>query len=84
MIIHADMFLRTWNELEYRQDSMCSTKGAHTEVYEGKLKTLREFCCKPQRGACVYFNLFKNRVVMKPRSNFVDTLYFSRLTLCVS
>jgi len=43
MIIHADMFLRTWNELEYRQDGICSTKGAHTEVHEGKLKTSESF-----------------------------------------
>jgi hypothetical protein len=37
MIIHADMLLRTWKELEYRLD-ICATKGAHTEVYKGKLK----------------------------------------------
>jgi len=37
------MFRRTWNELEYRQDGICSTKGAHTKVYECKLKTLESF-----------------------------------------
>jgi len=41
MIIHADMLLRTWKELEYRQDG--STKSVHTEVYEGKLKTSESF-----------------------------------------
>jgi hypothetical protein len=30
-------------DLEYRQDGICSTKGAHTQVYEGKLKTLESF-----------------------------------------
>jgi hypothetical protein len=28
----TDMLLRTWKELEYREDSVSATKGAHTEV----------------------------------------------------
>jgi hypothetical protein len=43
MLIHADMLLRTWKELEYRLDVICATKSAHTEVYEGKLKTSESF-----------------------------------------
>jgi hypothetical protein len=39
--IHADMFLRTWQELDYRLDIVCASKGAYTEVYYGRLKTLK-------------------------------------------
>jgi hypothetical protein len=31
--IPADMLHRTWQELEYRQDVLRATKGAHIEVY---------------------------------------------------
>lgn len=30
--VHADMLLRTWQELEYRLDIVRATKGAHIEV----------------------------------------------------
>jgi len=36
---------------------------------------LREVNCKPQQVAFVYLNLLKNRVVLNPRWNFVDSLY---------
>jgi hypothetical protein len=39
MTIHADMLLRTWQELDYQLDIIRATKGAHIEVYYGKLKT---------------------------------------------
>jgi hypothetical protein len=29
----SDMLHRTWQELEYRLDVLCATKGAHIEVY---------------------------------------------------
>jgi hypothetical protein len=41
MTIHADMLLRTWQVLDYQLDIICATKGAHSEVYDGKLKTLK-------------------------------------------
>ena len=41
MNIHADMLLRTRQELDYQLDIICATKGAHSEVYYGKLKTLK-------------------------------------------
>jgi hypothetical protein len=31
--ITADMLHRTWQELEYRLDVFCATKGAHIKVY---------------------------------------------------
>jgi hypothetical protein len=31
--IPADMLHRTWQELEYRLDVLCATKGANMEVY---------------------------------------------------
>ena len=39
--IHADMLLRTWQELDYKLDIIHANKGAHNEVYYGKLKTLK-------------------------------------------
>jgi hypothetical protein len=41
MTIHADMLLRTWQVLDYQLDIIHATKGAHSEVYYGKLKTLK-------------------------------------------
>jgi hypothetical protein len=44
-----------------------------------------EVDCKPQQVTFVYLNLLKNRVVLNPRWNFVDTLYicmFSFKSLC--
>lgn len=41
MTIHADKLSKTWQELEYQLDIVHVTKGAHTEVYYGKLKTLK-------------------------------------------
>jgi len=41
MTIHADMLLRTWQELDYQLDIIRATKGAHSEVNYGQLKTLK-------------------------------------------
>jgi hypothetical protein len=58
MVIHADMLLRTWKELEYRPDVICATKSAHTEVYEGKLITFESFITSHSE-MFVDFNSFK-------------------------
>ena len=36
--MHANMLLRTWQQLEYRLDIVPATKVVHSEVYKGKLQ----------------------------------------------
>jgi len=67
------MLLKTWRGLKYRLDFVRAKMFA-LRCNMVSLK-LREVDCKPQQVAFVYLNLLKNRVVLNPRWNFVDTLY---------